>query len=290
MRWMRCVMLGIAGVGGARVATAQQPASCSFDRCGLIVVSPSAVLAAPVDGESTRTLSWYFVPHIPELEAATGPALDEYGAAKRLYRRAAIPSAVGIPAILGVILYVSSDPEERPWSSKAENGVLGVAVGAQFLGAPIQARATERLSRAAWLYSRPAAPVTRPGDGCSYDRCALRFQYGAWSSRLVQGLGGRPVTAPHELFAQAGDSARAHYERHLQLRRGLRWRGPLLLATFVGGMAAGHSRDETARSVGLGLLLVGYAAGHLTLGSALQEHEELQTAVWLYNRDLSPSR
>jgi len=118
----------------------------------------------------------------------------------------------------------------------------------------------------------------------------LRFRYSVWSSRLVQGLEGRPVTAPHQLFAQAGDSARGHYERYLELRRGNRWRGPLLLTAVVGGFAALHSHDETARGVGLGLLGLGYAAGHLSLGSAYRERDELRTAIWLYNRGLAAGR
>jgi hypothetical protein len=288
--WIWRAALCIATVGGARAATAQQPAACAFDRCGLIVVSPSVLLAAPVDSGPPRAITWYFVPHVPELDAATGPAFDQYRAAQRHYRGAAIPSAVGIPAILGVVLFASTDPDKRPWGTRAEGGVVGVAIGAVLLGAPLEARAAERLSRAAWLYSRPADPTPRSADGCSYDRCALRFRYRTWSASLVQGLDGRRVAAPRELFAQAGDSARAHYERYLQLRRGNRWRGPLLLTAVVGGLAAGHSRDATVRGVGIGLLGVGYAAGHLSLGSAFQERDELQTAIWLYNRDLAAPR
>jgi hypothetical protein len=197
---------------------------------------------------------------------------------------------VGIPAVLGVVLYASSDPEKRPWDSKAEVGLIGVAIGAELLGTPLRARAAERLSRAAWLHSRPVASLPPAADDCSYDRCALRFQYRLWSSRLVQGLEGRPVTAPGELFAQAGDSARAHYERYLRLRRGNWWSGPLLLAALVGGLAAGHSGDETVRGVGLGVLGLGYAVGHLSLGNAYREREDLEKAIWLYNRDLAVGR
>lgn len=290
MQWIRCPTLWIAIVTTAPLATAQQPAACDFDRCGLIVVSPSAVLVAPLDTGLPREIGWYFVPQVPALDAATGPASDEYRAAQRRYRGAAITSAVGIPAILGVIWYVSSDPEKRPWGAKAERAIVGLAIGAELVGAPVRARAAERLSRAAWLYSRPVVPTRRPADDCSYDRCALRFRYDAWSSRLVQGLDGRSVVAPRELFAQAGDSARAHYERHLQLRRGNRWMGTLVLTAVVGGLAAAHSHDETTRGVGWGLIGVGYAAGHLSLGSAYQEKEELQTAIWLYNRDLAVRR
>jgi hypothetical protein len=290
MQWMRCATLWIAMVAGARMATAQQPAACNFDRCGLIVVSPTTLLEAPIDTGPPRAITWYFVPHVPALDAATGPALDEYRAARRRYRGAAITSAVGIPAVLGVVLYASSDPAKRPWDSKIETGIVGVAIGAELLGTPLRARAAERLSRAAWLYSRPVASPPRPADDCSYDRCALRFQYRPWSSRLVQGLEGRPVTAPGELFEQAGDSARAHYERYLRLRRGNWWTGPLLLAALVGGLAAGHSGDETVRGVGFGLLGLGYAAGHLSLGSAYRQREELQKAIWLYNRDLAAVR
>jgi hypothetical protein len=42
--------------------------------------------------------------------------------------------------------------------------------------------------------------------------------------------------------------------------------------------------------VGLALLGIGYAAGHLSLGSAYGEHEELERAIWLYNRDLAAAR
>ena len=287
MRSMWRAMLWIATVGGAGMATAQQPAACGFDRCGLIVVSPNALLAAPFDTGPPRAITWYFVPHVPELDAATGPAFDEYRAAQRRYHGAAITSAVGIPAVLGVLLFASSDPDKRPWGSKVEGGVIGLAIGAELLGAPLRARAAERLSRAAWLYSRPVVPPPRSANGCSYDACALRFRYRPWSASLVQGLEGRPVTAPRELFAQAGDSARVHYKRYVQLSRGNRWIGPLLLTALVGGLAAGHSRDETVRGVGLGLLGLGYAAGHLSLGSAYREYEELQTAIWLYNRDLA---
>lgn len=290
MHWMRTAMLGFAMLGVARMAPAQQPAPCDFDRCGLIVVSPSAVLAAPLDTAAPRTITWYFVPHIPELAAATGPAVREYRTAQRLYRVAVVPSAVGIPALLGVVLYTSSDTGKRPWGAKTESAVLGVVLGAELVGAPIRARAAERLSRAAWLYSRPVTQPSRPADGCSYDRCALRFRYRAWSSRLVQGLEGRPVTSPRELFAQAGDSARAHYEQYVQLHRGSRWRDALLLTAVFGGFGALHSRDETARGVGIGLIFLGYAVGHLSLGSEFRERAELEKAIWLYNRDVAAGR
>ena len=57
MRWMWRATLWIATVGGARMATAQQPAACGFDRCGLIVVSPSALLEAPLDTGPPRLRS-----------------------------------------------------------------------------------------------------------------------------------------------------------------------------------------------------------------------------------------
>ena len=290
MQWMHRTTLAIVMLGIARAAAAQQPAACEFERCGLVVVSPMAVLAAPIDSGAPRSITWYFVPHIFELEGATGQALEDYRAAQRLSRAAVVPSAVGIPAILGIVLYASSDPEDRPWGWKTEASLFGLAVGAELVGGPIRARATERLSRAAWLYSRPATQPSRPADGCSYDRCALRYRYRYWSTRLIQGLDGRPVTSPGELFAQAGDSARAHYERHVQLRRGSRLRDALVLAGVLGGIGGLHSRDETARGVGIGLLVLGYAVGHMSLVSELRERAELETAIWLYNSDLAAGR
>lgn len=289
MQWMRLTPW-IAMLGIARIAAAQQPAACGFERCGLIVVGPSAVLAAPIDSGDPRSITWYFVPYIPELDVATGSPSREYHAARRLYQMAAVPSAIGIPAVLGVVHYISTSPEERPWSSKTESAVLGVVLGAELIGGPIRARAAERLSRAAWLHSRPDVPSPSAADGCSYDRCALRYRYRYWSSRLVQGLDGRPVASPRELFAGAGDSTRAHYERYLQLKRGSRWRGPLLLTAVFGGFGAMHSSDENVRSVGLGVIFVGYALGHLSLGSEAQERAELEKAIWLYNRDLAAGR
>jgi hypothetical protein len=44
------------------------------------------------------------------------------------------------------------------------------------------------------------------------------------------------------------------------------------------------------RGVGVGLLAVGYAVGHLSLMSVFQERHELQTAIWLYNRDVAAGR
>jgi len=81
MHWTRCAVLVIAMLGVTRVGEAQEPAPCTFDRCGLVVATPMTVLAAPIDTGPPRTIWWYFVPHIPELDVATGPALEEYRAA-----------------------------------------------------------------------------------------------------------------------------------------------------------------------------------------------------------------
>src|SRR5687767_8322585 len=68
MHWTRCAVLVIAMLGVTRVGEAQEPAPCTFDRCGLVVATPMTVLAAPIDTGPPRTIWWYFVPHIPELD------------------------------------------------------------------------------------------------------------------------------------------------------------------------------------------------------------------------------
>jgi hypothetical protein len=280
-----CIMIA----GAARVAPAQQPAACG-EACTLVVVSPSAVFGTSSDTALPRTIGWFFVPHLPALDAATGPARLEYHRAQRLYRRASIVAVVGVPAILGVLYFSWTDPEKRPWGWKAENQLVALAIGAELIDIPMQARAAEHLSRAAWLYSRPAAPAPPRADGCTYDRCALRFRYRAWSSHLVQGLDGPPVAESRELFAYAGDSARAHYGRYLELHRGSQWRYLFVLTALFASTAAFHSSDEEVRGVGAGLLAAGYVVGQLSLWSALRERDELQRAIWLYNNELAAGR
>jgi hypothetical protein len=270
---------------GVLLAQQPQPAGCSFDRCGLLVVAPTVAVGRSTTGER-RTVSWMFVPHIPELEAAGQPSQLEYRRAERLYRRSSIVEAAGIPAFLGLIYYVSVDPQKRPWRAPLERGVVGIAVSTTLLDAPIAAHAAEHLSRAAWAYSRPAGPQLPDSTGCTYDRCALRFAYSAWSSALARGLDGAPVASPRELFANAGDSVRAHYERYLALRHGARWTGAFVLTSLVCALAALHPNDPTVRGIGAGFLFAGYAVGHMSFGTVAREHQELEAAVWEYNRAL----
>jgi hypothetical protein len=285
---MRGALWAIQFLAFASFAGAQhtKPTACPFDHCGVVVVSPGAAVAGTTTGER-RSISWMFVPHISALDSADDPAHLEYRRAQRLYGRSSIVQVIGMPAILGVVYYVSADPQRRPWRTSVENAMLGVSIGTTLLDAPLEARAAEHLSRAAWAYSRPAGAQLPDSSGCTYDRCALRFSYHTWSSTLVQGLEGAPVTSPRDLFTHASDSAHAHYERYLALQRDARRTGAFVLTSFVGAVAALHARDATVRGIGVGFLIAGYAVGHLSLGMVRREHEELDSAVWEYNRALA---
>ncbi|HKO19004.1 MAG TPA: hypothetical protein VJU82_08965, partial [Acidobacteriaceae bacterium] len=253
------------------VASAQVPASLKTSQramCGvahrlLLAFSPNGMLAAPPDSGCPRVTSWFFVPHVKELETAAGPAHDEYLSAQRLARATSAADVVGIPSFLGVVIFTSSDPQERPWILKVENRLLGLTVATELLTVPVGAREAEHLSRAAWLYGRPAVPQTPDSAGCTYYRCALRLHFGAWSTRLGQGLESRPVPS-RELLAHASDSARSHFERYLELHRRTRLTKPIVLAG-VAGFAALSSSDQTVRGVGLGMLGVGLVTGQLSI-------------------------
>ena len=283
---IRFAFLVALAMTSARQLAAQE-ASCSFERCGLVVVSRNSMIGAPVDTGPPHEIMWYFVPHVPALETATGPARTEYRRARRLYNASAVVQTVGIPSFLGVFLFTLAEPDKRPWGWKAENRLLGVTVAAQLLEMSFQARGADHLSRAAWLYSRPSEPQRGDPHGCTYDKCALRYRYRTWSTRLLQGRDERTVTASDDLFSHASDSARTHYQSYLALHHDTAWLGPFVLGTFVGGMVASSSSDKRLRGVGVGLFGVGYGLGHLSLQTVGRARRELEIAVWLYNRDLA---
>jgi hypothetical protein len=133
-------------------------------------------------------------------------------------------------------------------------------------------------------------PALRAQEACTWDSCALRVNYGLFSTRVVRGIRGEsvarltlfPTTIPP--LATAGDSARLHYDA-FRNRQGVAATFTLLaLATSVAFFATWDIWESDGRVAGfLGASLAFTLIGGI---SANHARNSLNRAIWHYNRDL----
>jgi hypothetical protein len=122
---------------------------------------------------------------------------------------------------------------------------------------------------------------------CTYSRCALRVDYGFWSTRLVRGSTDERVArlgwfgSGVGVLLAASDSA-AHYARQYQNRRVTSdVVGLIGTALILIGWASGEGLED-----GGPLTLGGLTLGLVGLPFAFASRRSLDRALWWYNRDL----
>jgi hypothetical protein len=151
------------------------------------------------------------------------------------------------------------------------------------------------LSLVAAIALLPLPPAVSQTADCTYDRCALRLQYRFASTRLVQGLDATPVagfglfSSRIAVFEAGPDSVRRHYEafRHLRNRGGV---FQLLgLAAGAAGVVIYGADRYRHRDTALGFVLIGTSFSFVGAIHSRRSAEELQRAIWQYNRLLQPS-
>jgi hypothetical protein len=126
-----------------------------------------------------------------------------------------------------------------------------------------------------------------PDTTCSYSRCALRVDYGFFSTRLVRGSTGESVSRLGwfgrgvDVLLAGSDSA-AHYAR---LYRSQRRTSDALGLVGAALVLLGFSRGEDAREGGP-LLLAGITLDLIALPFQFSSRGSLDRSVWWYNRDL----
>jgi len=136
----------------------------------------------------------------------------------------------------------------------------------------------------------PSRPCMSQAADCTYDRCALRFQYRLFSSQLVQGREANPVAISGifrsrvRLLETASDSVRYHYEtfrRNRQIGGGFDLAG--LTALLVAGAvyaADTYKNGDAAR----GLLVVGLSLEFVGGIHDARAANSMERAIWHYNR------
>ena len=137
------------------------------------------------------------------------------------------------------------------------------------------------------LQPEPARAQAAPDSTCSYSQCALRVDYGFFSTRLVRGSTGERVArlgwlgSGVDILLAASDSA-AHHARQYQSKRRT---GEVL--GFVGGVLTLAAIWTTDDAVDGSLLIISGLTFELaSLPFVLSARRSLDRSVWWYNRDL----
>jgi hypothetical protein len=124
-------------------------------------------------------------------------------------------------------------------------------------------------------------------SACSYSQCALRIDYGFFSTRLVRGSSGQSVArlgwfgGGVGVLLAASDSA-AYYARQYRSRR--------TTSDALGVLSAGLALVALTQTDdfmdGTPLLVAGITLELVALPFWLSSRRNLDRAVWWYNRDL----
>ena len=248
------------------------------------VVQGMGAQAAPVGGGT-------FVPGTDLFESATDRIRSEYSASRTGFKRFTVFGGLQLAGMLATMSYYGGRHHPK-WKPGFGIGLPVATFAVGWAGQANAIRGEDRLRRAMWWYNRefPRTVTDSARANCSYDRCALRIRPRMSSHQLVQGVAEMPVgsaDSQRELFAAAGDSARAHYDRYRAItessRRGVRVGRISLLGAVV---LAAASRNKVVRGFSYGLLFVSYGAGHMSVYGAAQAESELDQAIWFYNRSL----
>jgi len=225
------------------------------------------------------------------LETATDRIRHEYRASRAAFKRFTVFGGLYIGGALATMAYYGGrhHPKWKPgWG-------IGLPVATFAVAWAGQANATggeDHLRRAMWWYNRefPRAVADFERANCSYDRCALRVRRRLSSDHFVQGVSEVPVgslDSQLELFAAAGDSARAHYDTYRLVTENNRQSRRFARVALLGaGVLYVASHNKIARSFSFGLLLLSYGAGHMAVYGVASADSELDQAIWFYNRTL----
>jgi hypothetical protein len=139
---------------------------------------------------------------------------------------------------------------------------------------------------AALDHSTARAQAT-PDSACSYTRCALRVDYGFWSTRLVRGNTGERVSRLTWFGGGVGvlldgSDSTAYYARQYQSRRqAADIIGLLGAALVIAGWAAGDELDDPGAYT-----LAGLTLGLVSMPFQIGLRRSIDRSIWWYNRDL----
>jgi len=241
------------------------------------------IQASPVGGG-------FFVVGADVLETAPDRIRYEYGASRAAFKRFTAFGGLYIAGALATMSYYGGRHHPK-WKPGWGIGLPVAAFAAAWAGQAYATRGDDRLRRAMWWYNREFPRTTADsGASCSYDRCALRIRPRVSSHQLVQGVAEMPVGSADsqlELFAAAGDSARAHYDKYRSIAESNRHATRFARIALLGaGVLYAASRNKVARGFSYGLLFLSYGAGHMTVYGGAQADSELDQAIWFYNRTL----
>ncbi len=241
------------------------------------------IQASPVGGGT-------FAPGTDLFETASDRIRYEYGASRAAFKRFTVFGGLYIAGALATTSYYGGRHHPK-WKPGLGIGLPVATFAAAWAGQAYATRGDDRLRRAMWWYNREFPRTTADsGASCSYDRCALRVRRRAWSGQLVQGVSEMPVgslDSQLDLFAAAGDSARAHYDKYRSITESNRHATRFARIALLGaGVLYAASRNKVARGFSYGLLFLSYGAGHMTVYGGAQAESELDQAIWFYNRTL----
>jgi hypothetical protein len=248
------------------------------------VVQGMGAQAAPVGGGT-------FVPGTDLFETATDRIRNESRASRAGFKRFTVFGGLQLAGMLVTVTYYGG--RHRPkWKPGFGIGLPIATFAVGWVGQVHATRGEDHLRRAMWWYNRefPRTFADSARANCSYDRCALRIRPRVSSRQLVQGVAEMPVgsaDAQLELFAAAGDSARAHYDRYRSITESTRRAMRVGRISLLGaGVLYAASHNKVVRGFSSGLLVLSYAAGHSTVYTGAQAESELDQAIWFYNRSL----
>ncbi len=273
--------------------TLTQTLDSTYDRRALwLAHGPGAT--GVVQGMGTQAASvggGTFVPGTDLFETATDRIRSEYGASRAGFKRFTVFGGLQIAGMLATMSYYGGRHHPK-WKPGFGIGLPVATFAVGWVGQANAFRGEDHFRRAMWWYNRefPRSFADSARANCSYDRCALRLRPRVSSHQLVQGVAEMPVGSADsqlELFAAAGDSARAHYDKYRSItestRQGMRFGRISLLGAAVLYAA---SRNKVVRGFSYGLLFLSYGAGHMSVYGAAQAESELDQAIWFYNRSL----
>ena len=142
----------------------------------------------------------------------------------------------------------------------------------------------------------PPTGTAAQASDCTYDRCALRLQYRFFSTRLIQGADATPVSRLG-LFASripvletASDTVRRHYESFRHHRNTGRVFQLIGFAAVTAAAIVYEADTYDNRDTALGILLLGTGFSIVGAIHSQRSAEELQRAIWHYNRLLPMTR
>jgi hypothetical protein len=149
-----------------------------------------------------------------------------------------------------------------------------------------------RLLRTIIVVAILSSPLVAQDDStCTWDRCALRVHRNFFGARLVRGIDGEKVAGlgvfpgALPLLAERSDSAAIHYDAFRSKQTGGSAALFVGLAAFlVGNVVAYNDSESAGGAIAVGGLAVSLIGGAVVISG----QNELQKAIWWYNRTFVP--